>query len=431
MAQAKVADVWSESAKEKMQGVHPSVVHQETDGTTHHATEWHGTKDIRINPNRPKPAVTDPQDVILKVTTTNICGSDLHLYLGYMPGMKSGDVLGHEFMGIVEEVGPDVKSVKKGDRVVACFDIGCGHCFYCNRELFSCCDRSNPSLGQEFLYGHRTAGLHGFGHLTGGWDGGQAEYARVPFADTNTIKVPQHLDDDQVVFLSDILCTAWHANELGGVGKDDVVAIWGAGPVGILAAHCAQVRGAKRVILIDNQAYRLKHAQAKLPGLEIINFAEKDTLKALNELVPNGPDVGIEAVGFHYTKTMSSKVQMAVGLATDPSDMLNEIITAVRKGGRIGVVGVYAGKCNGFNIGAFMEKGMSMAAGQTPCQKYWHKLLEMIEAGKLDPTIVITHRLPLDKVAEGYKIFNEKTDGCIKVVLKPGLSHPVVTAPEA
>jgi threonine dehydrogenase-like Zn-dependent dehydrogenase len=432
MAEAKVADVWAESAKKEMPDVHAAAHGQKNDeNRTHRAVEWHGAKDVRVNMNRPKPNVTDPQDVILRVTSTNICGSDLHLYLGYMPAMKSGDVLGHEFMGIVEEAGPEVKHVKKGDRVVACFDIGCGCCWFCEHELFSSCDRSNPSAAQEKLYGHRTAGLHGFGHLTGGWDGGQAEYARVPFADTNLLKVPDNLSDEQVVFLSDILCTAWHANELGSVGKGDVVAIWGAGPVGILAAHCAQVRGAKRVILIDNQAYRLKHAAAKLPGLETINFGERNVLEAIKELAPNGPDVGIEAVGFHYTTSMLSKAQMLVGLETDPSDMLNEMIYAVRKGGRLSVVGVYAGKTNGLAIGAFMEKGMSMAAGQTPCQKYWEHLLKMIDAGEIDPTIVITHRMPLDQAPHAYKIFNDKTEGCIKVILKPGLDKPIVTAPEA
>ncbi|KAK9817976.1 hypothetical protein WJX72_005212 [[Myrmecia] bisecta] len=320
------------------------------------ATEWHGKKDIRVNPNRPVPRVTDETDVILKVTNTCICGSDLHLYLGFFKGMDPGDVMGHEFMGTIHEIGSK---------------------------------------------------------------GGQAEYVRVPLADVNLLAVPNSLRDEQVILLSDILPTAWWANECARTGKGDTVAIWGAGPVGTLAAHCAQNRGAKRVILIDQYAYRLEHAQKHLPGIEVIDFSKVDTVKALKELCPNGPDCGIECVGIHYVKSWASKAQIEAGLMTDPPDMLNEIIYCVKKGGRIGVVGVYAQDTNGFHIGAFMEKGQSMACGQTPCQKYWPELLKKVEKGELHPEMVITHQLALDDAPYAYKIFNDKLDNCKKCVLHP------------
>ncbi|PRW58268.1 glutathione-dependent formaldehyde dehydrogenase [Chlorella sorokiniana] len=290
------------------------------------------------------------KDVVLRVTSTAICGSDLHLYTNAMPGMKKGDILGHEFI------------------------------------------------------------FFGYTHLTGGWDGGQAEYVRVPYADLNCLKV----------LLSDILPTAWHSNELGEVGPGDRVAIWGAGPVGLLAAHCAFARGAERVILIDKEEFRLKFAKERISmgRLETINFSQKKPYEALREMFPDGtgPDVCIEAVGLHYTNSW----QTALKLETDPSDILNELIECCRKGGRIAVAGAYAGYCNHFNIGAFMEKCLTMRAGQTPVQKYWCKLLQMIEQGKLDPTFVITHRPMLEQASEAYRMFNDKTHGCIKVVMKLG-----------
>eukprot|EP00884_Botryococcus_braunii_P009260 jgi/Botrbrau1/18335/Bobra.0179s0062.1 len=406
------------------------------------AVEWFGKKDMRIK-NIPFPLITDPEDIIVRVTSTCICGSDLHIYLNAMPGMKQGDVMGHEFMGVVEDVGPEVKGLKKGDRVVSSFAMGCGRCFFCKKGLFTGCDSTNPSGLVKPLYGDRPAGFHGYTHLTGGWDGGQAEFSRIPFAEesvvygsssfdhvggwvaanTNALKVPDDLSDEQVVLLSDILPTAWHANELAEVGEGDNVAIWGAGPVGILAAHCAFARGASRVVLIDQVDFRLKFAKKKLPKVETINFGNEKVYDKLREMFVQGPDVGIEAVGFHYCKSWTHSIQMALMLETDPSEILNEIFVSVRKGGRIGVVGVYSGLTNGLNIGAFMEKGLSMRAGQTPVQKYWHSLLNLIQKGKLDPAMVITHELPLEDAAFGYKIFNDKEDNCIKVLLKPKLKE--------
>ena len=390
------------------------------------SVQWFGTKDIRVI-DVGKPLVTDPQDAIIRVTSSAICGSDLHLYLGMLPGMKKHDIMGHEFTGIVESVGAEVKTVQPGDRVVVAFCITDGTCLYCRKQLYSCCDTTNPSKEAEALYGHATAGIFGYSHLTGGFDGGQADYDRVHLADNNTMKLPGHLPDDKIVLLSDILPTAWHANELAGVKQGDSVCIFGAGPVGMLAAHCAQVRGASRVVLVDKESYRLDFAQERLPGLEIIDFSEQKTLTALHDMFSDdegnyvGPDCCIEAVGFHYTSTWLHWLEMAVHAENDPSEILNEIFTAVRKGGRVGVVGVYSGYCNHLNIGAFMEKGLYMAAGQCPVQKYWKQLLEMVEEGVLKPEMVITHHMPLEEAAKAYKMFNEKEDGCMKVVLKPGM----------
>ncbi|MCO5580249.1 hypothetical protein L7F22_034115 [Adiantum nelumboides] len=384
------------------------------------AAEWHGKQNVKLNDHRPTPVVTHPGDAILQVTSTCICGSDLHLYVGAMPGMSPGDILGHEFMGVIQDVGSDVKSFKKGDRVVACFDISCGNCFFCKKlNLFTCCEVTNPSKDIQGMYGDRTGGFFGYSHMTGGWPGGQAEYVRVPLADVNLLKVPDDMPDQKVVLLSDILPTAWHANELGEVGSGDHVAIWGAGPVGILAAHVAKVRGADKVFLIDEFDYRLEHAKKKIPGLKTINFQKEKVYDVLRRELPHGPDVGIDAVGMHYAKSPLNKLEIATGLETDTPEVLNDVVYNVRKGGRVSVIGAYGGFTNHFNVGAFMEKSLTMRGGQTPCQRYWPTLLSMVRKGELDPTIVITHEGPLDQAAHLYKIFNEKEDGCIKVVMHP------------
>ncbi|GLC33166.1 hypothetical protein PLESTB_000363500 [Pleodorina starrii] len=395
---------------------------------TMRAVCWEGPRKIVVE-ERPRPMITDPHDAVVRVTSTAICGSDLHLYLGSAPGMQKGDILGHEFMGIVETVGPEVRNVRPGDRVVASFDIACGGCRSCGHGAFSSCDITNPSKDQEMLYGARTAGLFGYAHVTGGYEGGQADYVRVPFADHDLIHVPEDLPDNKVLFLSDIMSTAWFATELGEVGPGKTVAIWGAGPVGILAAHSSQVRGADKVILIDNQQYRLDHAATKLPGLLTINFGKEKVKEALEQVVPGGPDVCIEAVGFHYCKSTAHAAMVKTLMETDTADILNELIYCCRKGGTIACVGVYVGLTNGFNIGAFMEKGLTLKAGQTPVQKFWHKLLDMIKGGKLDPTIVITHELPVEDAPQAYKMFNDKTDGCIKVVLKTSMARSQATGP--
>ncbi|WIA30950.1 hypothetical protein OEZ86_000999 [Tetradesmus obliquus] len=397
-----------------------------------HAVSWMGSHNMQVK-EVPRPMVTDPADVLLRVTNTAICGSDLHLYVHGMPSMKSGDVLGHEFMGVVEEVGDAVTKVKRGDRVLVAFDIACGHCFFCNHGYQSSCDSTNPSKVQEAMYGQAAGGFFGYSHLTGGYQGGQADFVRVPFGDVNCLKVPDGLADHDALFLTDILPTAWHANEMGEVHEGDVVAIWGAGPVGILAAHCAQHRGARRVIMIDSVQDRLDFVKRKLPGVETLNFKEKETVSALREMTANepgrGPDVVIEAAGFHYSKSWLHAIEMKLQLETDTADMLNEMITAVRKGGRISIVGVYIGFVNHLNIGAFMEKQLTMRGGQTPVQRYWPTLLPKVQAGELVPSMVITHVLPLEQAPKGYKIFNEKSDGCIKVVLQPGATEAVTLPP--
>ncbi|KAK9840659.1 hypothetical protein WJX81_007805 [Elliptochloris bilobata] len=377
------------------------------------AAEYRGKQSIKVI-DRPMPLVTDAEDAILKVSSTCICGSDLHLYLGTIPGMKPGQVMGHEFMGTVVEVGVGVKDVKAGDRVVACFDIGCGRCFLCKQGAFSCCEATNPNVQMKELYGHQISGMFGYSQITGGYDGGQAEYVRVPFADVNLLKVPPDMPDEKIVFLSDILPTAWNACEMGDVSQGDVVAIWGCGPVGILTAQCAMFRGAARVIVIDEHAYRLVSVK-----------------EGLAKMTVHGPDVGIEAVGQHYAHSLTHKIEMKLHLETDPSEVLNEIIYCTRKAGRISIVGVYAGFTKNFNIGewpgygwlmfacAFMEKGQQMRGSQTPVQKFWHHLLELVQSGKLDPSVVVTHRPPLEEAGHAYKVFNEKLENCIKVVLKP------------
>ncbi|KAG2493252.1 hypothetical protein HYH03_008390 [Edaphochlamys debaryana] len=370
---------------------------------TMRAVTWQGAKNIAVE-ERPRPLVTDPKDAVVRITSTAICGSDLHLYLGAATGMEKGDILGHEFMGIVEAVGPECTKVHVGDRVVASFDIACGECRSCSHKAYSSCDVTNPSKDQEMLYGHRTAGLFGYAHITGGYEGGQADYVRVPFADFNLLHLPSDLPDNKLLLLSDILTTAWFSTDLGEVGPGKTVAIWGAGPGGILAAHCSQVRGADKIILIDNQQYRLDHAASKIKGLETINFDKEKVKTAIERILPGGPDVCIEAVGFHYCKSLHHAVMM--------------------KGGTIACIGVYVGRVNGFNIGGLMEKGLTLKAGQTPVQKYWTQLLDMVRSGKLDPTLVITHEMPLEDAPHAYKIFNDKADGCIKVVLKTGAAKP-------
>ena len=421
------------------------------------AVQWNGTKSVVVNAEHAVPAVTDEKDVVIRVTSAAVCGSDLHLYLGAMAGMERGDVLGHETMGIVVDVGPQVKHLNKGDRVVVAFDIACGECFYCQDGVFSSCDFTNPSEAQEKLYGHRTCGAFGYSHLTGGYWGGQAEYLRVPYGDVNCLRIPgpvsasspsnsattpnpdgsatttkneehEYLPDDKVLFLSDILPTAWWANECGQVGKGDVVAVMGAGPVGVLACQAAFARGAKRVLVVDTVQWRLDFAQSAVPGVEPVLESESRTgttfqaEKRIAELCrsePAGaPDVVLECVGMHYATTLVHKAEMALSLETDSPEALNTAIRAVRKGGRIGVVGVYAGLANHFNLGALMEKGLTMRLGQTSVQKYWKDLLGRVRRGELDPSVVVTHRVPLEEAPAAYSQFNSKEAGVLKVVFR-------------
>ncbi|HYO08833.1 MAG TPA: zinc-dependent alcohol dehydrogenase [Tepidisphaeraceae bacterium] len=392
------------------------------------AVTWCGKYKVSVD-NVPDPRIINPRDAIVRITSTCICGSDLHLYDGYIPTMQRGDILGHEFMGVVEEVGPGFRSdhVKVGDRVVVPFNIACGNCFFCAKQLYSCCDNSNPNahLGER-MYGFSTAGLFGYSHLTGGYAGGQAEYARVPYADMNLQKIPQDLDDDKAVFLTDVFPTGWMAAENCDIQPGDTVACWGCGPVGQFAIRCAFLMGAEKVVAIDDGTRvpeRLKMA-ADAGAITIDMRDEYVYDKLLDITGGRGPDscidaVGMEAHGFTVDAFMD-KAKAALYMATDRPHALRQAINCCRKGGTVSVPGVYGGLGDKLPVGAFMQKGLTMKTGQTHCQKYIPHLINLITEGKIDPSFVITHKLPLSQAPHGYEIFNAKRDGCIKVVLKPG-----------
>jgi threonine dehydrogenase-like Zn-dependent dehydrogenase len=383
---------------------------------------WHGAQDVRVD-NVPDPTLLNPHDAIVKVTSTAICGSDLHLYDGYIPTMQSGDILGHEFMGEVVETGPEVTNLQVGDRVVVPFTISCGHCFFCNRDLWSLCDNTNPnSWMSEKLYGHSPSGLFGYSHLMGGYAGGQAEYVRVPFANVGPLKVPEGLSDEQVLFLTDIFPTGYMAAENCDIQPGEVVAVWGCGPVGQFAIRSAMMLGAERVIAIDRVPERLALAQAA--GAEIINYEELDAGVALKEMTGGfGPDCCIDAVGMeaHGTGVMAlyDTVKQAIRMETGRAQVLRQAIAACRKGGKISVPGVYGGFIDKMPMGAFVNKALTMKSGQTHVHKYLKPLLERIQQGDIDPSFLITHRLPLEEAPRAYKIFRDKEENCIKVVLKP------------
>lgn len=388
---------------------------------------WFGTNDVRIE-DVPEPKILDSRDAIVKITSTAICGSDLHLLDGYMPTMQKGDILGHEPMGEVVEVGSEVKNLKVGDRVVVPFTISCGECFFCRKELYSLCDNTNPNgeLAAKMM-GHSTAGIFGYSHLTGGFAGGQAEYLRVPFADVGPLKIPDGLPDEKVLFLSDIFPTGYMAAENADIEEGDTVAVWGAGPVGQFAIQSAWMLGAGRVISIDSVPERLRLAQEKGKA-ETINFEQESVYDRLMEMTGGiGPDRCIDAVGCEafaggtVDGTLDA-VETATYLATDRLHVLRQAVWSCRKGGTISMPGVYVGFGNQFPIGAFMNKSLTLKTGQTHMQKYMPPLLEKIQNGEIDPSFIITHELPLEDAPKGYEMFKNKHDECIKVVLKPGMS---------
>jgi threonine dehydrogenase-like Zn-dependent dehydrogenase len=385
---------------------------------------WHGTGDVRID-TVPDPTIQNPRDAIIRITSSGICGSDLHLFDGFMPTMEKGDVLGHEPMGEVVEVGSAITNLRPGDRVVVPFTISCGNCYFCQRQLYSCCDTSNPNAEMaRKVMGHSPAGLFGYSHLLGGFPGGQAEYLRVPFADIGPLKIESGLADDQVLFLSDIFPTGYMAAENCGIEPGDAVAVWGCGPVGQFAIQSAWLLGAGRVIAIDRVPERLQMA-VNHGKAETINFDEEDVYDRLQSMTQGrGPDRCIDAVGCeaHATGSVDAvvdKVKTAVMLGTDRAHVLRQAIMCCRKGGTISVPGAYVGFPDKLPFGAFMNKGLTMKTGQTHMQKYMRPLLAMIEQGKIDPSFVITHRIPLSEAPEAYKTFRDKKDGCIKVVLAP------------
>jgi threonine dehydrogenase-like Zn-dependent dehydrogenase len=384
---------------------------------------WTGKKSVEIE-DVPDPTILNPRDAIVRITATAICGSDLHLYNGFMPGMARGDIIGHEFMGEIVETGRAVKNLKVGDRVVVPFPISCGNCFFCQKELFSLCENSNPNAAAaEKLWGQSPAGIFGYSHILGGYAGGQAEYARVPYADVGPIKV-DGLSDEQALFLSDILPTGWMAAENCDIEPGDTVAIWGCGPVGQFAIVSAFLLGAGRVIAIDRFPYRLEIAR-KHTRAETINYEEVgDLSEALKELTGGrGPDRCIDAVGleahspgFHGAY---DRAKQAMRLESDRPSALREAIVNCRSGGTVSVPGVYGGLVDKFPFGTIVNRSLTIKSGQTHVQRYMRPLLERIQAGEIDPTFIITHRLTLDEAPHGFEIFNNKQDECLKVVLTP------------
>jgi threonine dehydrogenase-like Zn-dependent dehydrogenase len=386
------------------------------------ALTYHGSKDVRVE-TVPDPRIVEPDDILLRVTATAICGSDLHIYRGKIPMMESGDILGHEFMGIVEETGPAVTRVRNGDRVVVPFTISCGQCFFCHRKLFAACETTNPDRGAIINKKSTRPGaaLFGYSHLYGGIPGGQAEYVRVPKANVGPLVIPDSgLEDKQVLFLSDILPTGYMAAINAAIGKGSSVAIFGAGPVGLMAAASARLLGAERIFMVDHHAYRLEFARHAY-GVEPLNFDEVDD--AANEIIDRmdgrGVDASIDAVGFEAKGSAVETALTAVKLEGSSGASIRQAIAATRRGGAISAPGVYAGWIHGFLFGDVFEKGLSIKGGQTHAQNYMPQLLEHIAKGDLHPEAIISHTMPLEQAAQGYEIFEKKQQDCRKVVLTP------------
>jgi threonine dehydrogenase-like Zn-dependent dehydrogenase len=389
---------------------------------------WYGKHDVRVE-HVPDPKILNPRDAIIRVTATAICGSDLHLYNGVIPTMKAGDILGHEFMGEVVEVGPSVQSLSVGDRVVVPFTIACGNCFFCGRKLWSLCDNSNPNATMAAkMYGYSGSGLFGYSHLFGGYAGGQAEYVRVPYADVGPCKVPEGLSDEQVLFLSDILPTGYMAAENCGIQPGDTVAVWGCGPVGQFAIQSAWWFGAERVIAIDHVPRRLELAR-QFGKAETLNFDDVSVSDALNAMTAGfGPDCCIDAVGLEAhgssVDAVYDRVKQTLYMATDRLHALRQAIYCCRKGGTVSIPGVYGGFLDKVPFGAAFGKGLKMAMGQTHVHRYMQPLLDRVAGngngdGRFDPTYIITHRLPLNEAPQAYDVFNKQKNDCIKVVLHP------------
>ena len=386
---------------------------------------FHGAKKLSVD-TVPDPKILNSRDAIVRITSSAICGSDLHLYNGFVPGVMHGDILGHEFMGEVMEVGKGVKNLKVGDRVVVPFPIACGDCWSCRNDMWSLCENSNPNGHlAEKMWGHSPAGVFGYSHLLGGYAGGQAEFARVPFADVGPLRVPEHLSDEQVLFLSDILPTGYMGAEMCDIAPGDTVAVWGCGPVGQFAIASAKLLGAERVIAIDRFPYRLRMAREKAGATETINYEETSVLEALNELTGGrGPDKCIDAVGMEAhapgAHGLYDKAKQSMRQENDRPVALREAILACRNGGTVSVIGVYGGFIDKFPAGAMMNRSITIRTGQCHVHRYMRPLLHRIERGEIDPTFVITHRVGLDDAPLGYDTFMHKEDECVKVVLKPG-----------
>ncbi|KAK1055898.1 hypothetical protein LTR74_015331 [Friedmanniomyces endolithicus] len=389
---------------------------------------WMGKNNVQMV-DTPKPKVIEPRDVILKVTGSTVCGSDLHLLHGSVIEMQKGDILGHEFCGIVDSKGAEVTNLDIGQRVVASFQIACGDCYYCAQKLSSQCERTNSNTIEKGMYGGNTAGMFGYSHFTGGFAGGQAEYVRVPLGDVNLLKLPDDVPDEKGLYLSDVVCTSWNCVVDTGVKEGDVVAIWGAGPIGQMCADFSFMNGAKRVIMID-QNWRLDFVKSKYPKVELVDFSKlsntKGVVNRLKEMVDGrGPDVALECVAGEYPKSIAHKLEMAAGLETDTPEILNEMIESVRNYGRVGITGVYVGFTNHFNIGSLMERGIRFIGnGQAPVHLYWHELLKKIQSGEIDPLKMVTHRVRVEDLDKVYAKFDARADGMQKVYVETKFSAP-------
>jgi threonine dehydrogenase-like Zn-dependent dehydrogenase len=384
---------------------------------------WEGKRQIEVQ-NVPDPTILNSRDAIVKISSTAICGSDLHLYNGYVPTMEKGDIVGHEFMGEVVETGPGVKNLKAGDRVVVPFPIACGQCFFCQQELFSLCENSNPNAWlAEKMWGHSPAGIFGYSHLTGGFAGGQAEYARVPFADVGPIKIENGFADEQVLFLSDILPTGYMAAEACDIKPGDTIAIWGCGPVGQFAIKSAFLLGAERVIAIDRFPNRLRMARDNSAAITL-NYEETDVLESLKDITGGrGPDACIDAVGMeahaHGLMYAYDRAKQAMMLETDRPIALRQAIMACRNGGTVSIAGVYGGLADKIPFGSLMNRSLKIKTGQTHVQHYMKPLLDRIARGEIDPSFIVTHRMRLEDAPRAYDMFLHKEDDCVKVVMKP------------
>ena len=391
---------------------------------------WNGKNSVKLIETF-KPAKIEDTDVIVKVTGSTVCGSDLHLLHGAIVELQKGDILGHEFCGIVDSVGPKTSKVKPGDRVVCSFQIACGSCMYCEKKLSSQCENTNDNTIENIMYGGRTAGMLGYSHFTGGYAGGQAEYVRVAYGDVNLLKIPDGVPDEKALYLSDVLSTSWNCVVDTGVKEGDVVAIWGAGPIGQMCADFSFLNGAKRVIIIDGGAgaWRLEYVKSKLPKVETLDFTNlpkgESVTSQLKKMEHGGPDVALECVAGEYPKGWAHYFELMSGAETDTSEIINEMITSVKSYGRCGVTGVYAGFTNHFNIGSLMERGIRLIGnGQAPVHLYWEDLLKKIQDGTIEPLRMVSHRVSLDEMEEVYKRYDAREQGMQKVFVETKFSFP-------
>jgi threonine dehydrogenase-like Zn-dependent dehydrogenase len=381
------------------------------------ALVWENPEKVRYE-KVAKPVITDTTDVILKVSLSAICGTDLHMYTGKFPAIRSGSIMGHEFVGIIEEIGSDVHNLHIGQRVVCSYNISCGKCDFCQREEYAACKLTNPSNLEKATFGIRTCATFGYSQVTGGVPGGQAQYVRVPIAEVNCLSLPEYISDEKGIFLSDVATTSYWGTEMGEVKPGSNVAIWGLGPIGLMVARWCQIRGASRIIGIDCVHERLALAREVLK-IETINFKRTSVVPEIIRMFPDGIDIGIECAGFRYSNSLVHKFEKAALLESDSADILTEIFTCVRAYGHVAILGIYTGLVNHFPTGSMIMKGLQIRSGPSPTQRFWKIALDKMKSGELDPTFIITNRIPLEKGPEFYKKFHKKKEGVIKVIMYP------------